>query len=48
MRQTIKMLFVDSSSEYYQLDISYNSLSRNIINSLLGYIDIANKQNVKK
>jgi len=42
-RQTIKMLFVDISSEYYQLDMSYNSLSRGLLNSLLWYIDDKNK-----
>jgi len=42
-RQTIKMLFVDIASEYYQLDISYNSLSRGLLNSLLWYIDDKNK-----
>lgn len=39
MRQTMKLLFVDSSAEYYQLDSSYNSISRWLLNTLLGYID---------
>lgn len=39
MRQTMKLLFVDSTSEYFQLDTSYNSLSRSLINTLLGYVD---------
>jgi hypothetical protein len=39
MRQTIKILFVDSASENYQLDISYNSLSRWLLNSLLWYVE---------
>jgi hypothetical protein len=44
MRQTIKLLFVDATAEYYQLDTSYNSLSRSLINSLLGYIDSLKEQ----
>lgn len=36
-KQTIKMVFSDNE-EKYQLDISYNSISRNLINSTLGYI----------
>jgi hypothetical protein len=44
MRQTIKLLFVDATAEYYQLDTSYNSLSRSLINSLLGYIDTLKEQ----
>lgn len=39
MRQTMKLLFVDSVSEYFQLDTSYNSLSRSLVNTLLGYVD---------
>ena len=46
MRQTIKMLFVDEATEYFQLDISYNSLSRWLINTLLWYID-SNKDKIK-
>lgn len=38
-KQTMKLTFVDGSREKYQLDISYNSLSRNLVNSILGYID---------
>lgn len=47
-RQTIKMLFVDISSEYYQLDISYNSLSRWLLNSLLWYIEWKTKLSQNK
>lgn len=39
MRNTIKFLFVDNNHEHFQLDISYNSLSRSLLNSLLGFID---------
>ena len=39
MRQTMKLLFIDEAHEYFQLDSSYNMLSRWLINSLLGYID---------
>jgi hypothetical protein len=35
MRQTMKLLFVDEKAEYYQLDTSYNSLSRSLLNTLL-------------
>lgn len=45
MRQTVKMLFIDSIQEYYQLDISFNWLSRWLLNTLLWYID---KIKVKK
>lgn len=44
MRQTVKFLFVDATAEYYQLDTSYNSLSRSLINTLLGYIDTLKEQ----
>ena len=37
-KQTMKLTFIDSENEKYQLDSSYNSISRNLINSLLGYI----------
>lgn len=39
IRQTIKMLFIDDMHENYQLDISYNWLSRWLINTLLWYVD---------
>ena len=38
-RQTIKFLFIDTAQENYQLDISYNSLSRSLLNSILGFIE---------
>lgn len=36
-KQTIKMTFKDDDVKY-QLDISYNSISRNLINSIMGYL----------
>jgi len=39
MRQTIKFLFIDDVHEYFQLDISYNWLSRWLLNTLLWYVD---------
>lgn len=44
MRQTIKFLFIDDAHEYYQLDISYNNLSRSLVNTLLGYVDNMKEQ----
>jgi hypothetical protein len=38
-KQTMKLTFIDNEREKYQLDIGYNSISRNFINSILGYID---------
>jgi hypothetical protein len=40
------MLFSDGG-ENYQLDISFNSLSRNMVNTILGYIDVKNKAGIK-
>lgn len=44
MRQTIKILLVDDTAENYQLDISYNWLSRWLLNTLLWYIDNIKRQ----
>lgn len=44
MRQTIKLLFIDESHEYYQLDIAFNNLSRWLINSLLWFIKKQSKK----
>ena len=37
-KQTVKIGFVDEVGEKYQLDIAYNSISRNLFNSLLGFV----------
>lgn len=47
MRQTIKITFVDDTQEFFQFDISFNSVSRGLINSLIGYIDELKKSNIK-
>lgn len=38
-RQTMKLLFIDDTNSYYQLDSSYTWLTRWLINTLLWHID---------
>lgn len=44
IKQTIKFLFIDDTAEHYQLDSSYNWISRGLLNTLLWYIDWIKKQ----
>ena len=47
-RQTMKLLFIDDTNTYYQLDSSYTGLTRSLINTLLGYIDAQKANGVTK
>ena len=47
-KDTIKMLFVDDTAENYQMDISFSSISRGLLNSILGYIDDKKKAGATK
>lgn len=39
MKNTMKLLFEDSEGEQYQLDAGYNSITRSLLNSILGFMD---------
>lgn len=47
-RQTMKLLFIDDTGTYYQLDSSYTGLTRSLINTLLGYIDAQKEKGITK
>lgn len=38
-KNTMKLLFEDNEGEQYQLDAGYNSLTRSLLNSILGFMD---------
>lgn len=39
MKNTMKLLFEDSDGEQFQLDAGYNSITRSLLNSILGFMD---------
>jgi hypothetical protein len=44
----MKLLFIDDTGTYYQLDSSYTGLTRSLINTLLGYIDAQKEKGITK